>query len=498
MLIDRSRLLRSLCIAGAVAILSACSPHADGSAIPPPLRSLSSALQASQDEAQAEGRDLSSLTFFPVAADTAGFPIIVARDGAVYYGTMGPFCSCGALFGSGDLGRLDPHTGSYREIALSGAPIGIFQTPDGIIWAAESSTGKLARFSDGAGFALLDEIAVPPTEVAGKNGFVPQPRSFAMGGDGNLWFSDTFGHRIGKISPAGPYETGAITMKDVPPAPSGTQQSLPRPFGMIEDRSGNLWFADFANGTVNEFNPFSGTFSTYVTPQQQSIGPAGSSSPLYLARSGSSLYLTSDQDFLTPPVASLDRVDTNGTFSIVPTFSNLAQGSTTMPDQIAADRRHVVYSDLGNLSIGIYSPQTKTSMVLPTTSLDAYNNGSVQFPKGVAIAPDGSVWFMCFGPGPVGTPLCLGHLVLRDKWALFPGSSVTMGEGAVNQQLIGIGERGNSGPFHVASDDSAVVSVQDIPGFSHDFWLTGQKAGTETVAVMDAHNHTEYLHVTVR
>ena len=69
------------------------------------------------------------------------------------------------------------------------------------------------------------------------------PRIIAMGGDGNVWFSEHLGNRIGKIT-----ADGVITEYDIP-----TPNSQPRAIALSAD--GNIWFGMFAAGKIGRITP---------------------------------------------------------------------------------------------------------------------------------------------------------------------------------------------------------------------------------------------------
>src|SRR6266700_3918680 len=56
------------------------------------------------------------------------------------------------------------------------------------------------------------------------------PEGIAKGPDGNLWFTESTGNKIGKITP-----TGTITEYPIPTTNSG-------PLGITSGLDGNLWF----------------------------------------------------------------------------------------------------------------------------------------------------------------------------------------------------------------------------------------------------------------
>ena len=101
----------------------------------------------------------------------------------------------------------------------------------GIVWFTihQASPTVGTRFSNCS-------IQASPTAGSISEFSVPSadsyPTGIAAGPDGNLWFTETSGNKIGRISPS-----GTITEFPVPTAKSG-------PAGSRAGPDGNLWFTD--------------------------------------------------------------------------------------------------------------------------------------------------------------------------------------------------------------------------------------------------------------
>src|SRR5260370_11230068 len=66
-------------------------------------------------------------------------------------------------------------------------------------------------------------------------GFGAGPESIATGPDGNLWFTEFWANRIGRMTPSGA----------LPEFPIPTPQSAPR--GIVAGPDGNVWFVESAS-----------------------------------------------------------------------------------------------------------------------------------------------------------------------------------------------------------------------------------------------------------
>ena len=82
-----------------------------------------------------------------------------------------------------------------------------------------------------------------------------RPYTIAAGPDGNLWFTESMGNKIGRITPA-----GVITEFTVPMAGSG-------PYGICVGPDGNIWFTErFGNQIGRLAGPARGRASRGTRP----------------------------------------------------------------------------------------------------------------------------------------------------------------------------------------------------------------------------------------
>ena len=86
-------------------------------------------------------------------------------------------------------------TGTVVEFALPHAasgPTTVALAPDGTVWFTESNGNRIGRMSpDGSD---LTEFDVPTEESA--------PRIIALGADGNMWFSEHLSGQMARITPS--------------------------------------------------------------------------------------------------------------------------------------------------------------------------------------------------------------------------------------------------------------------------------------------------------
>ena len=136
------------------------------------------------------------------------------------------------------IGEINPTTHKVEEFELpspdSGqqGPFGITAGPDGNVWFTELVGNRIGRITPSG------EITEFPVPTANS-----EPIAIAKGPDGNLWFAEQDGEKIGRIDPS----THEITEF---PIPSGGSE----PSAITEGPDGNLWFAE-ENGDIGRITP---------------------------------------------------------------------------------------------------------------------------------------------------------------------------------------------------------------------------------------------------
>src|SRR5712692_6110866 len=100
---------------------------------------------------------------------------------------------------------------------------------------------------------VITEFAVPTA--------ASQPALIAAGPDGNLWFTEGSGNKIGRITPA-----GVITEFPIPTAASRPNKIEPGP-------DGNLWFTEYNTNKIGRITPGgANTITEFLVPTSSS-GP---------------------------------------------------------------------------------------------------------------------------------------------------------------------------------------------------------------------------------
>jgi streptogramin lyase len=263
------------------------------------------------------------------------------------------------------VGRITP-SGAITEIGLPasvGDPYAITGGPDGNIWLTTSVGGGhpdwIVRVGPGD--------TVTPFQAGTRTGggaFGTGPERITSGPDGNLWFTEFWTNRIGRITPA-----GVLTEFPIP-----TLDSAPR--GITTGPDGNLWFVESAflhtaiarmttAGVVTEY-PLGGSATDQLQPFEIVAGADGN--------------LWFNQPHPSAPQGEIGRITPSGALMLV----TLPNGGRPSGVALGPDG-NVWFTDSGANTVGRITPAgVLRQFALPTRSA---------MPYGIAAGADGRMWF---------------------------------------------------------------------------------------------------------
>jgi virginiamycin B lyase len=162
------------------------------------------------------------------------------------------------------VGRIAPG-GSISQLSMTPpAPLGIVRGPQGAVWFVASSGSLGYVVAAGPGSSVPVTMPIP-------NGANGSPRRIAVGSDGNLWFTLFSTNMIGTYNPA----DGGFVEYPVPTANSEPDGITAGPPG-----DGNVWFTEEAGDKIGAMAP-DGTVHEYPIPttgamaQGITVGPDG-------------------------------------------------------------------------------------------------------------------------------------------------------------------------------------------------------------------------------
>ena len=240
------------------------------------------------------------------------------------------------------------------------APQGITADPDGNLWFTESSGNKIGRISPTSPNTIA-EFLIPSANSS--------PRGITADPDGNIWFTEYVADNIGRISTS----PNAITELSLRVAGNEPRE----PQGITTGPDGNVWFLEDP-GLLG----FGGARIDRITP----TNPSSVVGWFYLGEIRTS-GLTTGRDgnlwFTESSHNNIGRITTSGTVTEfpIPTANSFPQGITAGPDgnlwftELLADK-------IGR--IAPTSPNTITEFPIPTAN---------SYPQGITAGPDGNLWF---------------------------------------------------------------------------------------------------------
>ena len=127
-----------------------------------------------------------------------------------------------------------PHAGSAPRIITIGS--------DGNFWFSEHLGNRIGRITPAG---VIAEFDIPTPDS--------QPRATALGRDGNVWFGEFMGGKIGRITPQ-----GVITEFAIPTPNSG-------PRALAAGPDGNIWFSEFNTGKIGRMT-LAGQVTEFTLP----------------------------------------------------------------------------------------------------------------------------------------------------------------------------------------------------------------------------------------
>jgi serine/threonine protein kinase/streptogramin lyase len=238
--------------------------------------------------------------------------------------------------------------GNVTEFALPasyGDPLAITAGPDGNLWFTEYTGNKIGRITPSG---IITEF---PSPTPNSN-----LREIHTGPDGNLWFTEQSGNKIGRITPSGTITEFRFPISDRSPV------------GITTGPDGNLWFTEYSGNKIGRITP-SGTITEFALPTSKSGPNKISTGP------DGNLWFTEHAG------NKIGRMTTDGIITefALPTSNSHPLGIITGSDG------NLWFTEQSGNKVGRITPNGTITEFLPPTS------GSN--PTGITMGADGNVWF---------------------------------------------------------------------------------------------------------
>ncbi len=255
-----------------------------------------------------------------------------------YVGFVNGCCNVGGCAESASACGL----AEYAVPTAYSGPVDITTGLDGNLWFTEQSGNKIGKITTYGDFT---EYAVP-TAYSGLG-------EITTGPDGNLWFTEETGNKIGKMG---------ISISEYPiPTANG------QPGDITTGLDGNLWFTEHIGNNIGKITT-DGDFTEYAIPTANSGPRAITSGP------DGNLWFTEDNG------NKIGTVTTSGSFTEypIPTADSGPSDITTGPDG------NLWFTERSNSKIG----RITTGGTITEFSLAAGAG-----PSNITTGPDGNLWF---------------------------------------------------------------------------------------------------------
>jgi virginiamycin B lyase len=281
----------------------------------------------------------------------------------------------------------------------------------------ERSVARARIAAERASLVLSDEAgaAVGELKVTIKEWDVPtkgaHPHDPALAPDGSLWFTEQLQNKLGRLDPAsGAFKEYPLKIED-----SG-------PHGLVADSNGNIWFTGNGKGYIGKLDPKTGNVTAYKMPDEKAEDPhtavfdahgtmwftvqVGNMVGRLDPRTGKvELKAVQGQRALPYGIAINSKgipffceFGTNKMAKIDP--QTLAITEFTLP-KVARPRRmaidaedRIYFTDYEGGNLGRLDPTTGVVKMWPSPG------GKSAAPYGIAITPDGAVWYSESGVTP--------------------------------------------------------------------------------------------------
>ncbi|MFN8185364.1 MAG: fibronectin type III domain-containing protein [Candidatus Nanopelagicales bacterium] len=300
--------------------------------------------------------------------------------------------------------------GTIQEFSINDSavpppdPDGIALGPDGNIWFTEKNANRIGKMTP-AGVV---------TEYTANLSPGAEPFIIAAGPDGNLWFTETKGNRIGKITTSGTiteYTAAGWTPGNGPDDPGPDDPGVEL-WGITAGPDGNMWFTEASGDKVGRITPAGVITEFPVTAGADPLGiTLGSDNHLWfteasldqIGRMSQTGVLTNEYSAgmaTDDPVAIATGQDGNmwfvylhghkiGRITPTGTINEFSNGLTPLagPRRITAGPDGSMYfTESGANKIGRINPEGK---ILEFSGLTDNPAGL----RGIITGPDGNLWF---------------------------------------------------------------------------------------------------------
>ncbi len=261
----------------------------------------------------------------------------------------------------------------YSIPASNSQPVGITSGPDGNLWFTESHGNNIGKMTTNG---AVTEYPLPNAES--------EPEGITSGPDGNLWFTEfnsVYGNRIGKIT-----TSGAITEYALPNADS-------EPEGITSGPDGNLWFTEFDGNRIGKITT-GGQITEYTLPNAVSEPEGITSGPCGDSTQAECLWFTEYNYISQLGSGNIGRITTSGTITEYPLPTQYARANdiTLGANGTLYFTEQVNHNNPTSVGVEARIGEVVTSGPVQLSELPPLPNGAC-IPNSITTGSDGNLWF---------------------------------------------------------------------------------------------------------
>ncbi|MDQ6615540.1 MAG: hypothetical protein M3083_12550 [Actinomycetota bacterium] len=336
-------------------------------------------------------------------------------------------------------------TGTVTEfstgISTGSGPVFITAGPDGSLWFTETAGDKLGKIT----------TAGTVTETGGGSA-QGGPLAITSGPDGNLWFTSDVTNQVFRATRAGNI-TGVFTV-------GNTVSNL---WGISSGPDGNLWVTEIAANKVARITPagvvteFSAGISANAHPDGITAGPDGN---LWFTENGG------------------NRVAKITPAGVVTEYSTGITATSDLRDITAGADGNLWFTEFRGNRVGRITP---AGVVTEFSTGITANSG----PQGITAGPDGNLWFVETQVSKVGTValgMAPGTTAAQATSATVVGRTLSI---SLAQTSVGFGAHmaGTSSGAIPAGSITYTNTLNDGRGWSASVAATDMVAGPNWIGV---------------
>jgi virginiamycin B lyase len=260
---------------------------------------------------------------------------------------------------------------SLNVSSVTGPTTDVTLSYNGANLSSATITPTVGGASQPTGAATLTLTAPLMTEY--KLSYGRNPYGITSGPDGNLWFTESGGNRIGTITTG-----GTVTEYDIPTSSSG-------PEGITSGPNSALWFTELRGDKIGEVTT-GGSITEYSIPTAAAFPPSIAAGP-----DGNLWFTECNAD-------AIGQLTTGGAFNSypVPTGGAAPYAITKGPDGALWFTEEIA-GQIGRVT----TAGVVTEYSIPTSSAAPY---------GITAGPDGALWFAEYAGNNIGRITTSGQI----------------------------------------------------------------------------------------